>query len=70
MKNLFAGIPLEMSYTCPACKRNFQIPSDFSEHSYPCPHCGKVFFLTAEDLEDHARGQLALDMLRDNPELI
>ena len=68
MNNLFADLKLELSFTCPACKKNFPIPVDYTETSFPCPHCGYSVPLSEEDFSNFAQAQSTLEMVRKKTE--
>lgn len=64
MNGLFADIPLEMSFTCPVCGKNFQIPTTHDRHEIECPHCKAPLTLSDQALDLFARSQDFLDSVR------
>lgn len=65
MVNLFADTPLELTFTCPACGRTFQLPADHALDTFTCPHCKQQLPLTAEMKQQLPLGRTAQQILQD-----
>ena len=63
MVNLFADIPLELTFTCPACGKAFQLPADHAQDTFICPRCKQQLPLTDEMKQQLPLGRAAQQML-------